>query len=262
LDLDTILWAGGVLAEAGLVALFLRKRVYREFPVFCAYLGWSLLVDLLVYTFRVYFPASYYRVYLPEMIVDSIFQFAVLVELGWSVLRPVRASLPKQSLAVLALLIALAGALIWPVSGWTLPAGLGHAGRFFVHVQQTFAILRVIIFMALAAFSQVLAIGWRNRELQIATGLGFYSLVSLAVAMMHSHQAWGPLYRHLDQVLVASYLGSLIYWVFCFATQEAERREFSPQMQSMLLAVAGSARAGRVALTGPTSATERKPEKR
>ncbi len=249
------------MAEAGLVALFVRKRVYRELTVFCSYLAWSLLVDLLVYAVRLYFPASYYRVYLLEMIVDSIFQFAVLVELGWSVLRPLRASLPKQSLAVLALLIVLAGALIWPVSGWTLPAGLSHAGRFFVHVQQTFAILRVVIFLALAAFSQMLAIGWRNRELQIATGLGSYSLVSLAVAMLHSHQTWGPLYHHLDQIPVAIYLCSLLYWVFSFAQREEERREFTPQMQSFLLAVAGAAKSTRVALRDSTAAKERKPGK-
>jgi len=35
-----------------------------------------------------------------------------------------------------------------------------------------------------------------------------------------------------------------------FAQKEAERREFSPQMQGLLLAVAGSARSTRIALTG------------
>ena len=127
---------------------------------------------------------------------------------------------------------------------------------------QTTAILRILFFLVLAGCSQLLSIGWRSRELQIATGLGFYSLVSLGVAMLHTHQTMGPLYRHLNQVEVASYLCSLLYWVFSFAQKEAERREFSPQMQNLLLAVAGAARSTRMALTDSTSDKERKPGKR
>jgi hypothetical protein len=41
----------------------------------------------------------------------------------------------------------------------------------------------------------------------------------------------------------------LIYWVYCFSRQEAERREFTPQMQNFLLALAGTARSTRIALT-------------
>jgi hypothetical protein len=41
---------------------------------------------------------------------------------------------------------------------------------------------------------------------------------------------------------------SLAYWGVCFATKEAERREFTPQMQSLLLAMAGTARSTRIAL--------------
>jgi hypothetical protein len=48
---------------------------------------------------------------------------------------------------------------------------------------------------------------------------------------------------------VASYLGSLLYWVVSFAQQDAKRREFTPQMERMLLAVAGVARTTRMAIT-------------
>jgi len=112
LGLDTIFLLGGAVAEAGLVALFVSKRVFRGFPVFCSYLVWSLFVDLLFYILRTLSPANYFRAYMPEMIVDSAFQFAVLVELGWSVLRPVRNLLPRQSVLVLALLIALPPAIL------------------------------------------------------------------------------------------------------------------------------------------------------
>jgi hypothetical protein len=56
-------------------------------------------------------------------------------------------------------------------------------------VQETFAILRVVLFLVLAIASHWLAIGWRNRELQIATGLGLYSLGSLVGTLAHQHQS-------------------------------------------------------------------------
>jgi hypothetical protein len=136
------------------------------------------------------------------------------------------------------------------VAGLAVPGYLTPQGRNFFRLQQTFAILRVVVFLAMAAFSQLLAIGWRNRELQIATGLGFYSIVSLATAVIHTHQEVGAQYHWLDQVGAVSYLSALVYWVLSFATKEAERQNFSPQMESFLLIVGSTARSSRVALTG------------
>jgi hypothetical protein len=133
----------------------------------------------------------------------------------------------------------------------------------FFRLQQTPAILRAIFFLALAGFSQVLSIGWRDRELQIATGLGFYSIVSLAVTILHTHQLTGTQpYHWLDVLAGVSYLAALGYWVYAFATQPAERREFTPQMRSMLLAVAGAARTTRVALKDSESDNTRKGRER
>jgi Flp pilus assembly protein TadB len=101
----------------------------------------------------------------------------------------------------------------------------------------------------MAGFSQLFAIGWRNRELQVATGLGVFSMVSLTVTILHTHQNVGSPYHWLDQLVAASYLSALVYWVLSFATKEAERRNFSPQMESFLLIVGGAAKAGRIALT-------------
>jgi hypothetical protein len=120
----------------------------------------------------------------------------------------------------------------------------------------------VLFFLVLAGCSQLLSIGWRDRELQVATGLGFFSIVSLAVTVLHSHEGMGQQYRHLNEFVSAGYILSLAYWAFSFATKEAARREFTPQMQSFLLAVAGSARTARITLTDPPTPIDRKPGKR
>jgi hypothetical protein len=68
--------------------------------------------------------------------------------------------------------------------------------------------------------------------------------------MIQAHQTTASQVLQLNQFVVASYIVSLVYWAFSFAQQEAERREFTPQMRSFLLAVAGAARSTRVSLTG------------
>src|SRR5579862_778893 len=100
----TILWIGGVLAEVGVIVVCIRGRLFPIAPVFCSYVVWSLLVDLVVYSLRFVSLDAYDRVYTPQMVIDAAFQFAVLLELGWAVLRPLRASLPKHSILILAFL--------------------------------------------------------------------------------------------------------------------------------------------------------------
>jgi hypothetical protein len=160
----------------------------------------------------------------------------------------------------LGVLIAAAGIAIWPFTDSSTFAHFPLEWHLLVRLQQTASILRVLFFLLLAGCSQLLSIGWRDRELQVATGLGFYSLVALTTTVLHSHQAPGEQYRSLDQFLVASYICSLIYWAVCFAQEEAERREFSPQMQSVLLAVAGAARNNRVVLGNSAPGNARKHE--
>ena len=267
MNLDTTLQLIGLVGDLGVLIVALRGKLFRITPVFCGYIAWCLLNDifffLIVSKYFNKFGSGYFKIYMIEMLLDSAFQFAVLVELGWAVLRPIRSSLPRYSILILTLLFVLAGAVIWPVSAHMLPPKLVGAGIFFVHAQQTIAVLRVVIFMALAGFSQLLSIGWRNRELQIATGLGFFSMCSLTIWVIHSHQvvASNPYYQLLDQIGVASYICSLAYWIISFSQQEQERQEFTPEIRSFLLAVTGASRGTRMALADSGIGSTRKPAK-
>jgi hypothetical protein len=54
----------------------------------------------------------------------------------------------------------------------------------------------------------------------------------------------------------------MFYWILSFSQKEEERREFSPQMQSLLLAVAGNARTTRMVLSEPSIGKARKETER
>ena len=264
MSLDNALWFAYILAETALLGLFCSKRLWRTFPMFFTYCAWDLCSNIAVYVIsRSYSPQSsfYATTYLIQTAIDSLLQFGVLVELTWSLLRPLRASLSRFALVPICALVLVAGAIIWPFA--SLP-GIAHVQRvvhILMQLQQTVAILRVCFFLALVACSQWLSVGWRDRELQVVTGLGFYSTISLAVAMLYTHQTTQFQYRHLNEIVIGSYILSLFYWLFSFAQKEVARREFTPQMQSFLLTVAGAAHSSRVTLSESRSEKLRKPGK-
>lgn len=260
MGLDSVLTGLGAAAEAVLILLMMRVRLFHLFPAFQIWVCWSFLIDtyyLFAVTYLKYKPPLH--LFEIQIAVDSILMFAVLVELAWSVLRPIRSSLPKYSWVAIVGLILVAGTVVWFIAGLALPEYPDPEYKVIFRLQQTGAILRVVVFLAMAGFSQLLSIGWRNRELQIATGFGFYSIVSLAVTILHTHQAsLSPQYHWLDEAVGVSYIFALSYWVFAFSTREAERREFTPQMQSFLLAAAGSARSARIGIANTSSMNSRK----
>jgi hypothetical protein len=251
---DTAFLIAGIVAEITVVAFMLRRKVYKTLPIFFSYIVWSLITDSLnSFVLSRYSQDAYNRIYFYTVVPDALLQFSVLIELAWSVLRPSRGILPRGTIFLLIFLVALAGLATWPLSAMIMPANSSpnasaHA-LLFTHFQQTIAILRVVCFLVMAGFSQILSIGWKDRELQVATGLGFFSIISLMVTVIQSHQLiLPPLYIQLNRVVMISYLGTLSYWIMSFATKEQERKEFSPQMQSFLVLMGGGARAGRIAL--------------
>jgi hypothetical protein len=116
--------------------------------------------------------------------------------------------------------------LIVPLAAWTVPQYFPILYKFYVHLQQAFAVLRVAFVLALVWWSSLLGMRWSDRELRIATGFGFYSIVALAVAILHTHQAVGPLYHWLDEVAAVSYLAALAYWILAFPVREPKPRAF------------------------------------
>jgi hypothetical protein len=247
--LDTAVLYAGVVGEGLVCGILLRRKLWRTLPFFCVYAFWSTACDL-TGTFVLWklSPYVYGRYYFTQAILDSLLQFAVLGELAWSVLRPVRSSLPRGFRIIVYAVVALAGVAMWPLATLTIPPSLTWLSSILFHLQETFSILRVACFLIMASLSQLLSIGWRDRELQVATGLGFYSIASLLVTVLHSHQAMGTQYHWFDRALSISYLGTMTYWVYSFATKEQERKEFSPQMQQLLVLMSGGARTGRIAL--------------
>lgn len=251
MTLDNKFLFAGMVVEAVIIGLLIYRRVWRTLPIFCIYLVWGLVGDAGNYLIQHRFGVSshpYLISYVITATLDRALEFGVLFELAWSVLSPLRPSLSKRTPLLIGLLIVGLGAAVWPFTGTHVLDQMAPIYRFFLHLEQTTAILRILLFLVLAACSQLLSIGWRDRELQVATGLGIYSLINVASDALRQHQDTAN-YNGFGRIVAVSYLISLLYWAFSFAQKEAARREFTPQMQGFLLAVAGSARNTRIAVS-------------
>src|ERR1700752_1727717 len=105
--LDTVLSVAGIASEAAVAILLLSKRTYKTLPFFFLYLVWSFFSDVAQYGLVHFYPNADLRVYLVATIIDSFFQFGVLVELSMSIMRPIRSSLPGWTIIAVSLILAL-----------------------------------------------------------------------------------------------------------------------------------------------------------
>jgi hypothetical protein len=252
--LDTYLGITSAILQAIVVLVLVRKRIHREFPLFSAYLVWVFIVDLAASLGASRLrPDLYAHIYFVLSIFDAVFMFSILVEMSMSVLKPVKETLPRWTIVVVAGAIGAVALALWPIA---IPPGAAHLSqmsRAIIRFDITTSMLRVLFFVSLAVLSQLLSLGWRDRVVQISTGLGIFSLVSLCVTFLHMHQGVGQarlndLYHVLDRIVAGSYIASLLYWLVCFAQDVPERQEFTPQMQSLLASVAQNAEGLRMGL--------------
>jgi hypothetical protein len=250
MNADSLVTLTGILAEITLAGLLLYRRMGQKLPVFLAYCCWSILSDSFALGMRTLSPNGYsVGLFLGLNIPDFALQLCVLVELAWSVLRPLRSHLSLKAIPLIGAAVLAAGAALWPFAGINGMDDPSSAWHIMVQLQQTASILRILFFLLLAACSHMLSLGWRDRELQVATGFGFYSLVSLAVAVLNTHHATAVRFKNLYYAVAISFLCSLFYWVWSFAQKEAERHEFTPQMRHTLLTLAEAVHVTRATLT-------------
>jgi hypothetical protein len=243
-DIDGLLWAAGAAGEVALLCILTARQVYRTFPIFFSWLVFVVLLEptfywLLHHTSE----ATYYKVFFALNFPQYLLEAGVLVEIAANVLQPVRRSLPKGLLYFLVGGMVVIGIVAFLFAARLNASTLAHP-RLFQVINAAMAILRLVTFLLIAAFSQLLGIGWRNHVLQLASGLAFYAAVTLIVELAHSHLRAGPDYASqffaLDRLRVAGYLCSLSYWCYSFARKEAPRKEFSPQMAQLLVSISGS----------------------
>ncbi len=250
--IDAALWALGAIGNVLLLILLLYKRLYRSFPIFTASFLYSCLSNLCFFVFfRHLSRSAYFVAYFVARVPDLMLQLGILLEIARNVLVPVKRSLPKRAVLVLVGMLVSGTILALVLSIHSNPEVLAQRSQYFVQLTFTFAILRLVLFLAIASFSQMLGIGWKNHVLQVATGFAGYSIVVLLVELLHHFVGVTDSYRYhqYEQFRIVAWCATLGYWSFFLAKNEAPRKEFSPKMSNFLLSIAGVAKENRATVS-------------
>jgi len=249
-QIDASLVTLGVVGQMLLFLVLLQRQSYKTFPIFFSYILYALLSDIF---FLIWFQhvsdRAYFAAYFANNVPEFLFQLGILLEVARNVLNPVKSSLPKASLLVFAAMMIGGTALACLLSVRSMPAQLTRWSQYFIQVNFTVAILRLVIFSAIVFFSQVLGIGWKNHVLQIATGFAGYSIVTLLVELLHrlTGVTNNAVYHYQEQFRIVAWCLALGYWSYVLAKKEAPRKEFSPQMANFLVSISGGVSEDRTA---------------
>ena len=235
--LEKIIWIAGIGMEVLLVGIISRRGVARRVPMFLAYFYWLVLSDIACLMVTLNYSYSRYLIFFDvQLMCDGLLLFLVLFDLARSVLRPLPMASSRGILILLLLVMVSGGSIIWRVSdSWSLFARFTpwHVG---MRLELTFALLRVLFLLLLAALIQFLSshfipVVWGERELQIATGIGGYALVSLATSLLHTYQLPPATFRAISDVVSIGFFLCLIYWLVCFLRPERNPAEQSGQIE-------------------------------
>jgi hypothetical protein len=256
--LDAALFIAAFAGEAVLVSVLLWRKEYLRFPVFLTSIVIQLVNDPALFWILNHSSSHQYeQAYAVTSVLDYMLQLGVLIEIAHSVLRPAVSAIPRRLLGGMAgfLLIGFSITLVWTFD----QHGQSRAfQQLFVHLEQVnfaFAFMRLGLFAAIAGFSQMIGITWKNHVIRLAAGLAFYSAVSLVVQLTISHLPQGNhvIYQRdyylLNYIQTVSYLGALAFWVWSFVQKDAPRREFTPQMQRILVTISQTTRRNRAGFT-------------
>ena len=246
---DGVLGAVTLVAEAAIAYLMIKKGSRRDYPLLLTYVFFNLAIDPLAWLLQS--TGIYLKFYFTGQVLDYLLQLLIILEIGRNVLRPSKRSLPFRLWP-----IVTAGILVCAIVAATFSPSTQSSGNAAVLLRVTLglAILKLLLFAAMAGFAQFLGIGWKSRVLQLASALAFYGAVSLLVQLSSSHlPSTSPTYSahlvRLAQIQSVAYNLMLIFWVWAFSRNEAPRKDFTPQMQEVLVTIAGAAKRTRLAVT-------------
>jgi hypothetical protein len=251
-QIDTVLLALSVVGQSLLFLVLWRRQFYREFPVFFAYVSYTVFSDFVFLAFmwsQSVSKQTYFIAYFANNVPEFLLQLGILYEVARSVLNPVKGSLPKPAQVIFAVMVASATVLACFLSVHSMPRQLSLWSQYFVQMNFTVAILRLVIFSTIVFFSQMFGIGWNNHVVQIASGFAGYSMVVLLVELLHRFTGVtnDSLYHMQEQFRITAWCLALGYWSYALAKKEAPRKEFSPKMASFLVSISSAASRDRAA---------------
>jgi len=213
------LWLGPQILQAALVVLLWRRRVYKQFPVFFAYLIFEATEAITLYLMDVLPSVSvgaWWLAFCIGLVFEGFIRLGVMGELFFHLLRsrPALAKIGGRLItctgAVLVLLATLAAAYA-PVDSQQFAIG------YRAHIlQQTLYMIECGLILFLFVFTACFKLTWDRSTLGIALGRGISSSVHLGTWAVMANGGMPQSRYLLDFLNMATYQICVLIWFYYF----------------------------------------------
>jgi hypothetical protein len=218
---SNVLWMGAAAGQALALALLVLRKLVWEFPAFFVFLGFHVLLTILLWWFRPYYPVPFSRYFYTFWIghaLDAILRFIILYELYSRVfdqyegLKRLGNITFRWGAAVLILLaFAFAAALPNPDTNRIM--------RFISLLDRGVSMVQCGLVFLLFLFASQLRIFLRRQVLGVALGFGLIACIDLTVLGLRTH--FGPDFDPLfSYVRRSTYVCALGVWIMCLVPQQ------------------------------------------
>lgn len=200
----------------GVLAVILyKRRLYREFPVFFAYVLYEIakFIPLFgLYSVLGVTSKPYAYAYCATLLVSIALRFGVIDEVSKSLFREsqflkVSARRSLQRVTGLLLVMGVLLAVYAPGSN----GGRRYAGIFVVN--RGAAMIQCGLLLALLLFSRFLGLSWRRPAFGIALGLGVLTSVDLAYSALRAEFTSRVGAEFLNLLVTGTYLVCVATWI-------------------------------------------------
>ena len=218
------LWAAGSALNAALVFVLLYKRRHRTVPWFTAWLIYQLgyaAACFLVYRFGS--KVEYRWVYWLGALGDFLLQIAVILEVAAHVMKRDGEWVEGAKSALLPFMILgplVAGVLAVAMTPATptLLTSLGARASLFT------TILICALFVAVVRGSQRLGLDWWGHVARESYGLTLWTVAAFGIDTLHAYWRTMGQWQALENIRIALWQTSLLYWCIAFWIPETERK--------------------------------------
>lgn len=211
----------GVLA----VVLY-KRRLYREFPCFCAYVLYEIAKFgpmFVLYSVQGVASKQYMYAYCATLLLSIVLRFGVIDEISGDLFRESQflKVAARRSLQCVAGLLLGIGVLLAVYA----PSDNSFNSRLLADilvVNRGAAMIQCGLLLSLLLFSRFLGVSWRRPAFGIALGLGILTSVDLGAYALRIEFASEPGKEFLNLLITGTYLVCVLTWIGYLLAPEGE----------------------------------------
>ena len=235
--LDQLLWAANFSCFVALLCVLIYRQRWKEIPVFTTLIAYDVAKTIALFlAFRTGSRHLYAAIYWSAAYLDFCLQLGVVIEMARIVLRPTGTWV--QDAKKQFVFWGSAGAAVAAVLAWAVSPPSARALERWEMRGNLFTVLVICeLVTVITITSNKLGLGWRSHVMALGQGLAAWSVVAVAVEVLHSYLGKVRAFLPLEHVLMVASLGTLGYWMVRLWQEEPVRQPISSDLQAYILAL-------------------------